>query len=145
MDNDPALVCAAIIQRDDEVLMIQETEDGARWNLPAGRPEPGESPADCAEREAREETGMNVFPESLVGVYIGRVEASEKPVITFVFHASILSGDPEVPEDDGVQAVEFVPMSKVPDRELRAGWIQNAVNDFQDGKTYPLGLVQDTR
>jgi ADP-ribose pyrophosphatase len=45
---------------DPQMLLIQQyryATDGYLFELPAGRPNEGESPADCAARELREETG----------------------------------------------------------------------------------------
>jgi hypothetical protein len=56
-----------------------------------------------------------------------------------------LSGDPDVPEDDSIQDVEFVSVSELSSRDLRSEYIERAVEDFQDGTTYPLSAVQDMR
>lgn len=140
-------VAANIIKRDDEILLVQEGKDHVegQWNLPAGTLERGESPENCAEREAREETGLNVFPEEFVGTYIGRSDVYEDDVIVFVYHASIVGGDPEAPDDDTVQEVEFVPVEKVASRDLRADYITEAVDDFENGRTYPLSVIDRVR
>jgi 8-oxo-dGTP pyrophosphatase MutT (NUDIX family) len=46
-----------LVARGDEVLLIA-TGGGRRWQLPKGHVEPGESLADAAVREVREETGV---------------------------------------------------------------------------------------
>jgi len=140
-------VAANIIQRDDSILLVQDGKEhvDGQWNLPAGTVEPGESPENCAEREAREETGLNVFPEALVGTYLGPSDVYDDGVAIFVYHSSILSGDPEVPDDDTVQDVVFVPVSKVASRDLRADYITAAIDDFTDGQTYPLSVVSRPR
>jgi ADP-ribose pyrophosphatase YjhB (NUDIX family) len=51
-----------------EVLLVKR-EDFRVWVVPGGSAEAGESPADCAAREAWEETGIRVAVERLVGVY----------------------------------------------------------------------------
>jgi ADP-ribose pyrophosphatase YjhB (NUDIX family) len=61
---------AAAIIRDDrgQVLLIRRG-DGRGWSLPGGIMEPGERLVDCLVREAREETGLEVEPIRLVGIY----------------------------------------------------------------------------
>jgi len=46
-----------LVVRGGEVLLIA-TAGGARWQLPKGRLEEGETPRDAAVREVREETGV---------------------------------------------------------------------------------------
>ncbi|MDQ1712962.1 MAG: 8-oxo-dGTP diphosphatase [Frankiaceae bacterium] len=62
--RDPALDCAGAFVRDDtgRVLLILRANDPGRgrWSLPAGRIEEGETAAEAAVREVREETGLDV-------------------------------------------------------------------------------------
>jgi 8-oxo-dGTP pyrophosphatase MutT (NUDIX family) len=55
------LVGARCVVRDDagRVLLIKRSDDGA-WAFPAGSMELGETLRECAIREVREETGLNV-------------------------------------------------------------------------------------
>lgn len=53
---------------DDRVLLAKR-EDFEVWCLPGGMVEPGESLAQTAIREAREETGLDVELTRMVGVY----------------------------------------------------------------------------
>jgi ADP-ribose pyrophosphatase YjhB (NUDIX family) len=59
---------AVVRDRDGRVLLVKRADDGT-WCLPGGRLEPGESWSDCAVRECREETGLEVTITGLVGVY----------------------------------------------------------------------------
>jgi 8-oxo-dGTP diphosphatase len=52
------------------LLLHRRAEDGL-WGPPGGFVEPGETPAAAAEREAREETGLTVAAERLIGVLGG--------------------------------------------------------------------------
>ena len=52
----------------EAVLLVRRADDGT-WGLPGGWVEPGESPAAAAVRETAEETGLDVEPIGLVGVY----------------------------------------------------------------------------
>jgi ADP-ribose pyrophosphatase YjhB (NUDIX family) len=52
-------------------LLFQRRADFGWWGLPGGVLEVGEALADCAVREAKEETGLDVQPVRLVGVYSG--------------------------------------------------------------------------
>lgn len=53
---------------DGKVLIIKRMDDG-RWVPPGGVLELDETPEQCVVREVREETGIEVDPIRLVGVY----------------------------------------------------------------------------
>jgi ADP-ribose pyrophosphatase YjhB (NUDIX family) len=59
---------AAVIFADDR-LLLQRRDDTGRWGLPGGGVEPGESVRQAIVREVREETGLEVEPVRLIGVY----------------------------------------------------------------------------
>ncbi len=50
-------------------LLLQQRADGGQWGLPGGSVEVGESVTDAVVREVREETGLDVMPRRLVGIY----------------------------------------------------------------------------
>jgi ADP-ribose pyrophosphatase YjhB (NUDIX family) len=50
-------------------ILLQRRSDNARWALPGGTMDIGESLRDCVVREVREETGLDVEPDYIVGVY----------------------------------------------------------------------------
>src|ERR1051325_4042675 len=52
-----------------EGLLLQRRSDNGLWGLPGGGVEPGESVSAAIVREVREETGLDVTPVRLVGVY----------------------------------------------------------------------------
>lgn len=75
--NDPAAprpnalvpaVGAFIVNDAGRVLLIRRGDNGL-WALPGGGQDFGESVADAARREVREETGLGVEITSIVGIY----------------------------------------------------------------------------
>ena len=59
---------SAII-RTSEGVLLQRRSDNGLWGLPGGSVEPGESVSEALVREVMEETGLEVAPVRLVGVY----------------------------------------------------------------------------
>ena len=63
-------VVALIKDAQGRVLLQLRADDG-RWGLPAGAIDPGEAPAQALAREVWEETGLQVVPERIIGVFGG--------------------------------------------------------------------------
>jgi bis(5'-nucleosidyl)-tetraphosphatase len=63
-----ATSCGGIVWRSREgcidLLLIQQFANNPRWGIPKGHQHPGESLEDCARREIKEETGVEVVLES---------------------------------------------------------------------------------
>ena len=59
---------AVIVDGQSNVLLTRRRDTGL-WCLPGGIMESGESVAEAVVREVREETGLDVVPGQLVGVY----------------------------------------------------------------------------
>jgi ADP-ribose pyrophosphatase YjhB (NUDIX family) len=68
--HDPLIVvgASAMIRHENEVLLQRRGDTGA-WGLPGGSMELGERIDQVAVREVREETGLDVEPLKLVGLY----------------------------------------------------------------------------
>ncbi len=60
-------VSNAVIDEQDRLLLLRHVHHGM-WGTPGGAMEPGETPAQAASRELREETGLQLEPHALVGV-----------------------------------------------------------------------------
>ncbi|WP_323370558.1 MULTISPECIES: NUDIX hydrolase [Pseudomonas] len=68
-----------IVRRDEQILFVRKRN--AKWNLPGGRVEQGETPLQAALREMVEETGLTIDQLLYVSEY------EEDKVIHFLFEA----------------------------------------------------------
>jgi 8-oxo-dGTP diphosphatase len=62
-------VFAAIFDEYGRILCVRTNYAVKTWTTPGGRVEPGESPLDALRREVLEESGLEVEPGELLGVY----------------------------------------------------------------------------
>jgi ADP-ribose pyrophosphatase YjhB (NUDIX family) len=67
--NSIVVACTAFVLDDqDRVLMIQRSDNGL-WSIPGGAMDIGETIAQTAIRETKEETGIDIEVTGIVGVY----------------------------------------------------------------------------
>lgn len=60
---------SAIVLDDAGRILLHKRTDNGLWSIPGGEMEPGESIAETAIREIREETGIEARVDRLLGVY----------------------------------------------------------------------------
>lgn len=103
------------------ILLVQEALDGG-WTLPGGWADVGEPPSLAVEREVKEEAGLNVRAESLVGVYDANRVEGELPLFhayKLIFLCGHRSGElrtsPET-SDVGMFPLESLPVPFSPNR-----------------------------
>jgi 8-oxo-dGTP diphosphatase len=80
-------VAAAILDDAGRFLAIRRADNG-HWEPPGGILELDESIPDGLVREVREETGLDVRPLALTGVY----KNMNRGIVALVFHCEIISG-----------------------------------------------------
>jgi 8-oxo-dGTP pyrophosphatase MutT (NUDIX family) len=61
--------CGVLAVNDQGAILLQRRRDTGQWALPMGKMEIGETPTECAVRETREETGIEVEVIGIVGIY----------------------------------------------------------------------------
>jgi ADP-ribose pyrophosphatase YjhB (NUDIX family) len=114
------LRCSAIVVRQQTVLLIHRTYDGADdWVLPGGTPRPGESTAACTRREVREETGLSVDPARVA--FVLEVVGPETGPRTLDIVFSATESAPNAPPEGRERGMEpvFVPVGRLNELDLR--------------------------
>ncbi len=79
----PKVDVRAAVFDGDRVLLVREVSDG-RWSLPGGWADVGESPAEVAAREVREEAGLEVRVARLLAV-LDKCKHPHPPQISYVY------------------------------------------------------------
>jgi 8-oxo-dGTP diphosphatase len=79
-------------------LLLLRRKDNEKWTMPGGTLEFGESLSDCAIREVKEETGLDIEITGLIGTYtdphivVAYSDGEVRQEFTFVFSANIKGG-----------------------------------------------------
>lgn len=99
--------CDAILIEDGKLLLIKRAAEPFRgqWALPGGRIDENETAEQCLLREMKEETGLDVEPIALVGIYSdpGR---DPRGVIAAAYLVKRTGGEPKG-GDDAAEAAWF--------------------------------------
>jgi len=107
--EDPKVAAAVLIEQDGRVLLVRRVNEPYRglWTLPAGFIDAGEDPAQAAERECLEETGLSVRAKRVLDVIAGR-EHERGADFIIVYQAEVVGGILS-PNDDADAAEWFEP------------------------------------
>ena len=140
----PHVTVAAVLERDGRFLLVEEmTEDGVRYNQPAGHLECGESLIEAAIRETREETAYDFLPEALIGIYQWRKPERELSYLRFAFSGRVLAHDALQQLDEGIIAAHWLTPDEIRVRQaqLRSPLVMRCIEDYLADCRCPLGLL----
>jgi 8-oxo-dGTP diphosphatase len=101
---------AAVLDSQEQVLLVRHTYGKLNWELPGGASEPGESIIETALRELREETGLEAVAERLTGVYYD----TETDAHHFVFRCLLSSEASPAPTSPEISACEYWSAADLP-------------------------------
>jgi ADP-ribose pyrophosphatase YjhB (NUDIX family) len=143
MNTNTKVIVGVVIEKNGKYLLVQEAKESCRgkWNLPAGHLDPGETMADGAKREAKEETGCEV---ELTGVcQIGSRVKENEVFASVIFTTKLMREEIEFDSAEILDVKWFsyeeilVMRSKIRNEGLLIGAIENARN----GVVAPMEIV----
>ena len=110
---DPKVAAGVLVIQDDRVLLVRRVNEPKRglWTLPAGFVNGGEDPAEAAERECLEETGLSVRVTRVYDIVSGR-EHPRGADFVIVYEAEVVGG--EMQAGDDADAVEWFGRNELP-------------------------------
>jgi ADP-ribose pyrophosphatase YjhB (NUDIX family) len=134
-------VNVVVVNDAGEILMIRRT-DNDNWAVPGGAIDLGESVAQAAVRETREESGIECEITGIVGIYsdpkhvlLYTSNGEVRQEFSIVLAAQPLSGQP-TPSSESSE-VRWVPVSAVLDYTMDRS-MRIRVNDYLDHKESPV-------
>ena len=140
-----SIAAGGVIEQEGKYLLIQEAREDiyGKWNLPAGRLDPGETVSEATKREIYEECGFRV---ELTGVcQIGSWKLVDNIAIGIIFSTKIVGGEINFNPDEIMDAKwftydEILAMKS----ELRsADFLIGAVDNLRNHKVAPIDIVME--
>lgn len=112
----PNVGVAVIIRDGDNVLLMkrQNSHGHGTWSVPGGHLEFGESPHECAIREAEEEVGVLISDLTFRTITNDIFEQEGKHYVTIWMEGSYLSGEARVNSAREMSAVGWFPWNALP-------------------------------
>lgn len=135
------LGATAVILNDGQMLLTRR-RDLPLWVAPGGHLDRGETVQACCVREVREETGLDVEIERLVGLYARRQgQRGQILWMTFLFQCRVAGGTLRV--TDETTAIGYWPIGKLPINT--AYWHRRYLADTVNGNHTAVCRAMPTR
>lgn len=144
MKPDVKVIVGVVIEKDGKYLLVQEAKESCRgkWNLPAGHLDPGETMADGAKREAKEEIGCGV---ELTGVCQIGSRVKENEVFASVIFMTKLTREEIAFDSAEILDVKWFDYEEIVAMrsEIRSeGLLIGAIDNVRNGLVAPMGIVK---
>lgn len=144
MNPEVKVIVGVVIEKDGKYLLVQEAQEKCRgkWNLPAGHLDPGETMADGAKREAKEETGCDV---ELTGVcQIGSRVAENEVFASVIFTTELVREEIkfDTAEILDVKWFSYEEIVAMRDEIRNEGLLLGAIENARNGLVAPMGILE---
>ena len=140
----PHVTVAAIAQRDDKYLVVEEEDNElVVFNQPAGHLEQNETLIEAIKREVLEETAWDYQPESVTGIYLYHNPRVDITYLRICFYGSCLNHYPDQKLDTGILRAHWMNMQQLEGNRdrLRSSLVLRCIEDFLAGNSYPLDIL----
>jgi len=144
----PHATVAAIIERDKRFLIVEETVNTQTvYNQPAGHLDPGESLLEAVVRETLEETAWQFTPQYISGIYRWEQSSADHCFLRVAFVGQCHHHNKDLPLDDGIIRALWLSREELASQaeKLRSPMVLRCIDDYLDGKKYPLELLTDIK
>ena len=116
MQNMPNVGVGIIITKGNQVLLLRRrnVHGEGSWSTPGGHLDFGESPEECAIREAKEETNLEIKVVNFVAVTNDVFEAENKHYISLWMESEYSSGEPMLNAPYESDAIDWFSWNELP-------------------------------
>ncbi|MBH3403995.1 NUDIX hydrolase [Pseudomonas glycinae] len=145
MDWLPHITVATIVEDNGRFLMVEEHKAGRNvLNQPAGHLDPDETLIEAAVRETLEETGWDVEPTAVVGIYLYTAPSNGVTYQRVCFSAKAVKHHPKYQLDDGIVGAKWLTRDEL--LAQRDNWrselIIRCIDDYLAGNRFGLELIR---
>ena len=100
--NNPIACVSVVLHQNDKVLMLQRANEPFKkfWVLPGGFMNINETPEEAIKREVKEETGLDIQVDGIVGAY--RIDNDPRGIhIDIIYHGKLNGQSPTLNKESG--------------------------------------------
>lgn len=117
MNSRPSVGVAIIITKSNQVLLMKRKGAHGRgtWSTPGGHLEIGESPEECAVREAKEEVGMDVVDVRFRAVTNDIFDEQGKHYVTLWMDGKSINEKPTIVAENEVEEIGWYGWDELPE------------------------------
>lgn len=129
----PNTTVAAIVHCNGKFLLVEEIENGKNvYNQPAGHLEANENLIDACKREVLEETGLNVTPEYVSGIYYFHRPELNLYYLRFCFVVELEQYLETQPQDDEILACHWLSFEEIIEKkeQMRSTLVIKCIEDY---------------
>ncbi len=126
---------SVIVRNSAGDLLLLRRSDSGRWTIPTGGLKKGETLTQCAVRECREETGLDVEVISLAGLFsdpghvIAYADGEVRQPVNACFAARVIGG--RLTATDEAADVAWIPLSLLDDYDIHPSIRRRIVHGLQ--------------
>jgi 8-oxo-dGTP diphosphatase len=139
-------VSLIIINDNEEILLVKHRKkDREYWVLPGGHLEYGETFAECAIRELKEETNLDGQFQRIVFISESLAPNKERHIINVFTLVEVLGGQLQVGSDEDILCeAAYKPLTELSSLTVYPDINQQIISKFKEGWTNPNIELLDT-
>lgn len=107
---------AVVLRQGDQVLLVRHHKQGMKyWLLPGGGLEIGETIEECARRELKEETQLDIDVGDFLFMNESIPPDHHRHVVNLYYEGKIIGGELKMGNDEALYEVGFVDIEQIPE------------------------------
>lgn len=141
----PNTTVAAVIHHQGKYLFVEELDNNqVVFNQPAGHLEENESLTTAIKREVLEETGLNLEPDYLCGIYYFHRPDLQLYFLRFCFVIELEQWLTGQPQDSEIMGTHWLSLEqiKAKGQQLRSSMVLECIEDYLAGNKIPLSQLK---